>query len=70
MATKRPLVNNAGTAGEIAASDTIAPAALGTGTPSAETVLAGNGTWVIPQKITVSSTAPASPALNDLWLQI
>jgi hypothetical protein len=31
-----------------------------------------NGTaWVdLGQSITVSSTAPASPALNDLWLQI
>lgn len=31
-----------------------------------------NGTaWVdLGQSISVSSTAPASPALNDLWLEI
>jgi hypothetical protein len=31
-----------------------------------------NGTaWVdLGQSVTVASTAPASPALNDLWLQI
>ena len=31
-----------------------------------------NGTaWIdLGQAISVSSTAPASPALNDLWLQI
>lgn len=70
MAAKRPLVNNAGVTGEIASGDTIAPAVLGTGTPTADKVLAGDGTWVVVQKITVSTTAPASPALNDLWLQI
>lgn len=70
MAAKRPLVNNAGATGEIASGDVVAPAALGTGTASAATVLAGNSTWVTHQQITVSTTAPASPALNDLWLQI
>lgn len=70
MATKRPFVNNGGTTGEIAAGDVVAPAALGTGTPSAATVLAGDNAWVPYQKITVAPTAPASPALNDLWLQI
>lgn len=70
MAAKRPLVNNAGTTSEIASGDVISPAALGSGTATADKVLAGNSTWVTPQKITVASTAPASPALNDLWLQI
>lgn len=32
--------------------------------------LRGDSTWVAVQTITVSTTAPGSPALNDLWLEI
>jgi len=32
--------------------------------------LRGDSTWVAVQTITVSTTAPGYPALNDLWLEI
>ena len=70
MAIKRPLVNNAGTTGELTVSDTLAPAALGTGTANAGAVLRGDGAWSAMPRITVSSTAPVSPAVNDLWVEI
>lgn len=70
MAAKRPLVNNAGTTGEVASGDVMAPATLGTGTPSADTHLRGDGAWVTGKTVYVSASAPGSPATNDLWLDI
>ena len=70
MATKRPLVNNSGATGEVASGDTLAPATLGTGSPAAGNVLRGDGAWTTLPNITVASTAPSSPAVNDLWIEI
>lgn len=70
MAAKRPLVNNSGATGEIASGDTVAAAALGTGTPGTGTYLRGDGAWVTGVTVYVSSTAPGSPQTNDLWLDI
>lgn len=70
MAAKRPLVNNSGAIGELSTSDVVAVAALGTGTPSSGTLLRGDGAWITGKAVYVSTTAPGSPATNDLWLDI
>lgn len=70
MTSKRPLVNNAGTIGELTAGDALAPAALGTGTANAGAVLRGDGAWSALPNIKVSASAPDSPALNDLWIEV
>lgn len=70
MANKRPLVNNAGTTGEVASGDVMDPATLGTGTPGAGTFLRGDGTWVTGKIVYVSATAPSNPQTNDLWVDI
>lgn len=49
-------------------------ALLGSGSAPAGRVLmaagSGGAAWEVLTRITVASTAPANPALNDLWLDI
>ncbi len=49
-------------------------ASLGSGAAVAGRVLMANGTggaaWEVLTRITVAASAPANPALNDLWLDI
>ena len=49
-------------------------ASLGSGAAEAGRVLMANGSggaaWEVLTRITVATTAPANPALNDLWLDI
>lgn len=48
MATKKPLVVSGGSLAEIPAGDTVAPSALGSGTPTGSNFLRGDGTWATP----------------------
>jgi len=49
----------------------IPPTRLGTGTPTAGTVLRGDGVWV-PGAVTVAvhvgDAAPANPSINVIWV--
>jgi hypothetical protein len=75
VATRRPLVIVSGAVQELPTGDTLpGGAGVPAGGTTGQLLAKTSGTdfdtqWVSPQ-ITVSSTAPGSPVLNQLWLDI
>lgn len=73
MTTRLPLyIDSNGDFCSFLTGDTIAPAYLGTGSPSSSNYLRGDGTWATVtggsgSVTTVSTTAPASPSVGDAW---
>lgn len=65
MATRRPLVVVSGVARELPSGDTL-PA----NTATIASVTGLQTALNTKANITISATAPASPAVNDLWLEV